>query len=221
MGTRKTSFENKEFYHIYNRGVEKRDIFSNYFDLCRFFQSMEEFNVIEPIGSVYENRFRKNKMKAKTNKNQLGSEASKLVNFIAFCLNPNHFHFILEQVSDKGIEKFMHRIGTGYTKYFNNKEKRTGVLFQGVFQSKHIDSNEYLLHLSAYVNLNNHPKLLGSEASKLSKSSWWEYLGKEDGNFCRKEVILDQFNSIEEYEKFAISSLDDIVCKKKEDFDSD
>ncbi|MFA6273664.1 MAG: transposase [Candidatus Paceibacterota bacterium] len=215
MSFRKINFANGEFYHIYNRGVEKRPIFSDSYDLQRFLQSMEEFNSTEPIGSIFENSFKK-----------LGSEASKLklVNFVAYCLNPNHFHFVLEQVSEKGIEKFMHRLGTGYTKYFNNKQKRTGALFQGVFKSKHVNSNEYLLHLSVYVNLNNDPKLLGSEASKLSKSSWSEYLsennfGKE--NLCKKEIILGQFKTLKEYEEFARSSLDDIIRTKEKEFDFD
>ena len=212
MALRKVSFANGEFYHIYNRGVDKRNIFTDYADLARFFQSMQEFNTLEPIGSIFENSFQKEKV--------LGSEASKLVNFIAYCLNPNHFHFILEQVSEKGIEKFLHRLSTGYTKYFNNRHKRNGSLFQGVFKSKHVDSNEYLLHLSVYVNLNNDPKLLGSFASKLSKSSWSEYVGDSKAkNFCKKDIILEQFKNPKEYKKFALSSLDDILERKSQDFD--
>src|SRR3989344_2403952 len=143
---RKTIFSNGEFYHIYNRGVDKRDIVLSSRDSERFLQGMIGFNTIEPIGSLYENSF-----------NSLGSLASKsgLVNIVAYCLNPNHYHFLVEQLVDRGIEKFMHRLGTGYTKYFNLVSKRTGSLFQGPFKSIHIEDNEYLLHLSAYVNLNN------------------------------------------------------------------
>lgn len=202
---RKVNFAIGEHYHVFNRGVDKRDVFSNQSDLNRFFQSMQEFNSIEPIGSIYENSFNKEKP-------QLGSSTSKLVNFIAYCLNPNHFHFILEQVSEKGIEKFMQRLGTGYSKYFNNKYKRSGSLFQGRFKSVHIDSNEYLLHLSAYVNLND--RQLGSSTSKLSMSSWKEYIGENKDTFCEKDIILGQFESKEEYEKFALSSLEDIKKRK-------
>ena len=213
MSKRKIDFVEGEFYHVYNRGVDKRIIFMDYLDLSRFVQSMEEFNTIDPIGSIYENRFTKNKGK-------LGSKASKLVNIVAYCLNPNHYHFILEQIVDKGIEKFMQRIGTGFTKYFNNRQKRSGSLFQDKFKSKHIDSNDYLLHVSVYVNLNNHPKLLGSKASKLSKSSWLEYINShESKNLCNTEIILGQFKKPKDYEEFALSSLDDIVARKSLDFD--
>ncbi|MSU74740.1 hypothetical protein EXS57_03115 [Candidatus Kaiserbacteria bacterium] len=211
---RKTPFEIGEYYHIYNRGVDKRTIFLDTDDINRFFNSIEEFNVLEPIGSIYENSFTK----------KLGSEASKsesgprLLNFIAYCANPNHFHFILRQEADKGIEKFMQRIGTGYTKYFNFKYKRSGSLFQGVFKSIHIDSNDYLLHLSAYVNLNDRVHQLGSEASKLvrSRSSWGEYMDNESKEICEKEIILEQFKNPNEYKDFALSSLETMIHRKEE-----
>ncbi len=199
---RKTVFAEGEFYHVYNRGTEKRDIFSDRDDIPRFIESMVEFNVLEPIGSLFENSFRR--------KNQLGSRTSKdtdkkLVNIVAYCLNPNHYHFILEPVTEKGIEKFMQRLGTGYTKYFNNKYDRTGALFQGKFKAIHIDSNEYLLHISAYVNLNNRVHRLGGSTSK---SSWIEYSVHQSGNgICEKGAVLSQFRRPEEYIVFAEESL--------------
>lgn len=199
---RKTIFANGEFYHIYNRGTEKRDIFLDENDFTRFKESIVEFNVVEPIGSLFENSFRK--------KNQFGGSTSKdvnekLVNIIAYCLNPNHYHFILQQVAERGIEKFMQRLGTGYTMYFNNKNERSGALFQGKFKAIHIDSNIYLLHVSAYVNLNNLVHQLGGSTSK---SSWDEYTKKsvKDG-ICVKKDVLGQFRKKEEYVSFAKNSI--------------
>jgi len=206
---RKTQFANGEFYHIYNRGVEKRQIFMNIRDLNRFFQSMTEFNTIDPIGSIYEYHFAKKKFERL---GSLASKSEKLVNFICYCLNPNHFHFILEQVSEKGIEKFMHRLSTGYTKYFNQKHKRIGSLFQGTYKAIHINSNEYLLHLSVYVNLNGKIHRLGSLASK---SSWDEYGRKSRFNFCSKDAVLGQFKNSKEYAEFANRSLGGIKERKK------
>ena len=147
---RKTNFVNGEFYHIYNRGVDKRNIFSDERDVKRFMQSLDEFNDIEPIGSIYEN----SSHQALGRPTSKSVKRKKLVNFICYCLNPNHFHFILKQLVDNGISEFMKRLG-GYTKYFNEKEKRSGALFQGSFKSIHVNTNEYLLLLSAYVNLND------------------------------------------------------------------
>jgi hypothetical protein len=107
----------------------------------------------------------------------------------------------LQQVSEKGIEKFMQRLGTGYTKYFNNKEERSGGLFEGKFQAIHIDSNEYLLHVSVYVNLNDRVHGFGIRTSKFSekvpiksRSSFDEYIGKVKDEFCEKG-ILGQFKT--------------------------
>lgn len=220
---RKVPFIAGEFYHIYNRGVDKRDVFSDQDDINRFFQSMKEFNVIEPIGSIYENKFQKSKNKPRSST----PKSNKLVEFVVYCLNPNHYHFLLTPVNDKGVEKFMQKLGTGYTNYFNEKYKRSGSLFQGRFKAVHIDTNEYLLHLSTYVNLNDRVHQLGSSTPKLGKSSWGEYM-KEVGDsvgvessghqgFCNKDIILGQFDSVRKYKKFAEESLEGILERRKED----
>lgn len=207
---RKTPFVENEYYHLYNRGVDKREIFSSQYDIERFFQSMTEFNVIKPIGSIYENSFIKEK------KIELGSSAPKLVEFVCYCLNPNHYHFLVRQIAENGIEKFMHKLGTGYTNYFNKKIKRTGSLFQGHFKSIHIDSNEYLLHLSAYINLNDKVHMLNELGISNSKSSWNEYVSNKntEDNFCNSEIILSQFEGDNKYEKFAMEALENILEKK-------
>ena len=211
MSARKKAFANGEFFHVYNRGVDKRIIFTDEYDIRRFFQSMVEFNTVKPIGSLYENSFL-----------QLGGETpklgEKLVNIIAYCLNPNHFHLILEQLVEGGISEFMKRLGGGYTGYFNKKYTRSGSLFQGVFKDVHIDTNEYLLHVSSYVNLNDRVHQLGGETPKLvrSMSSWGEYTDKRIKGICEKDIILGQFKNIKEYKKFALSSLETIVKRKEE-----
>lgn len=171
---------------------------------------MNEFNSLKPIGSIYENSFRK-----KQPGNSNNAQKEKLVNFICYCINSNHYHFLLEQLAEKGIEKFMQRIGNGYTKYFNGKYKRSGILFQGKYKAIHIDSNEYLLHLSVYINLNDKINPLGHPMSKLSKSSWKEYLQNDKNTFCKKDIILEQFKNSLEYKGFAENSLKDI-CERKE-----
>ena len=202
---RKVAFVENEFYHIYNRGVDKRSIFSDKYELQRFFQSMQAFNTLKPIGSIFEKSF---------NKNKRGSPDSPLVQFVAYCLNPNHFHFILTQLVERGIEKFMHRLGTGYTMYFNEKHKRSGALFQGRFKANHINSNEYLLHASAYVNLNNKVHKYGDRA--LTKSSWKEYIDtRSDFGFCNKDLTLGQFRNRKDYETFAMESLGNMLRRKE------
>jgi len=196
---RKVPFVEDEYYHIYNRGVDKRSIFKDRKDLERFFQSIKEFNSVKPIGSIFENSFNKEKT------------PEKLVEIVCYCLNPNHFHFVLRQLVENGISEFMKRLG-GYTWYFNNRHKRNGALFQGKFKSSHINSNEYLLHVSAYVNLNNRFK---GKSHLLSKSSWDEYVGEENDYICNSDIVLGQFKTPKAYKKFALSSLEGILERKE------
>jgi len=193
-----------EHYHIYNRGVEKRNITMDWKDSERFLQSLELFNTIKPIGSIYNNSFKDNAI--------LRSSTPKLVDIVAYCLNTNHYHLILTPLVENGIEKFMQKLGTGFTNYFNEKYKRSGGLFQGKFKSAHIDSNEYLLHVAAYVNLNDKVHRLRSSTPKsgsLVRSSWLEYLGKikKGKEICNKDITLGQFKNSKEYKKYAMESL--------------
>src|SRR3989344_2961022 len=205
---RKIEFGIDEVYHVFNRGVDKRKIFSNKKDLDRFFESMIAFNSIKPIGSLFEQGFQKEEIK------------KPLVDIISYNLLPNHFHLILREIREGGISEFLKRLTGGYTWYFNHKNKRSGSLFQGPFKAKHIDLNEYLLHCSVYVNLNDKiPLSLGGLAAKsreLVKSSWEEYLGDNKESVCKKDIILEQFKNIAEYKEFALSSLDDIKLNKEE-----
>ena len=146
----------------------------------------------------------------------LGRPTSKLVNIVCYCLNPNHFNFILEQLEDNGISEFMKRLG-GYTKYFNSKNERSGSLFQGKFKAVYLSEGEQLLNTSVYVNLNNEVHSLRCKAPKYS--SWNEYIGdnNEKDGFCKKGVILDQFDNKKEYKKFALDLLVDIKRQREEE----
>ena len=77
-----------------------------------------------------------------------------LVNVIAYCLMPNHFHLLLREKNDGGITKFMGKLSTAYAMYFNSKNERTGTLFEGKFKAKHAGTDEYLKYLLAYIHLN-------------------------------------------------------------------
>jgi REP element-mobilizing transposase RayT len=213
---RKTEFANGEYYHIYNRGVDKREVFLRNGDYKRFIVGMNEFNCSEAIGSLRDNRARENQELSSwsSRSSTPDSVPQSLVQIIAYCLNSNHYHLILRQVSERGVEKFMHKLSTGYTNYFNKKSNRTGALFQGRYKSTHIDSNEYLLHLSVYVNANhvihNYPE------KDWPYSSCLDYAGKRGGKLCEKETILGQFDdNPREYEKFMRNNINYFREKKE------
>jgi putative transposase len=190
-------FEIGQYYHIYNRGSDKRDIILDEEDLKRFFQSLIEFNNVEPIRSIFQQHLKK-----KLNFSSSTTKTKKLlVDIIVYCINKNHFHLVLSPLVENGIEKFMQRIG-GYTRYFNEKYKRSGVLFQGRFKSKIILDDRYLIQLSVYVNFNNLDKDFNLIPG-LSKSSLQEYIKDGINSICNKDIVLNNFKNKEDYFKTA------------------
>lgn len=203
---RKTSLVTGEIYHVYNRGVDKRRIVEDEFDSERFLKSMIAFNTRYPVLSLRNAEL-----------HYSGSTPDDpLVEIIAYCLNPNHFHLILLQVVDGGVSEFMKRLSGGYTWYFNNKYERSGSLFQGRYKSILVDTNEYLLQLSVYVTLNfrAHNYANDSADTYLVRSSWDEYSRKIKRPFCKKEKILGQFRNKKEYVDFAERTLVEIRERK-------
>ena len=180
----------------------------------RFFKGMNMFNNLRTVGSLEREMLvlgRRHGVSTAVSTEILDED--RLVSFIAYCLNPNHFHFLLRQNSDKGIEKFMHKLGMGHSKFINAKYKRNGALFQGSFKATHINSNEYLLHASVYINLNNRVHRYGQES--LTKSSWNEYISPDNNDrFCQKDIITEQFKDKEGYKQFAQSTLEDMLKRK-------
>lgn len=203
---RKTSFVNGEYYHIYNRGVDKRKVFLSKYDYLRFLKSLKEFNCEDPVVSLYI-KDRVVAAKPLQSKPLQSKRNKKLVEIISYCLIPNHYHLILRQLKEGGISEFMKRVGGGYTWYFNYKNKRNGSLFQGTFKDIHVDTNDYLLYLSAYVN--------GNYMLHGIKDGNWKFSGLNDeNNLCNMNVILNDFKSVNEYEKFVREVAGEIAEKR-------
>ena len=216
MTSRKTDLINEEFYHVYNRGVDKQIIFKDKQDFFQFIQMLDHFNQAESLGGI-------EKYKYPINLEQRGS-TSMLVEIVAYCLNKNHYHIILKQVADNGISKFMQKVGTGYTMYFNKKNKRTGSLFGGRFKSKYIEIGEQLDYVGVYVNLNNKvhkQEQRGSTSLLTYVSSWNEYIRKSKLKLCKKDYLLMDFSSIDLYKEYAEETLKDIIQNKRKKKDLD
>lgn len=208
-------FSINEYYHVFNRGIDKRIIFDGAGDYIRFLLAIKELNAKNPIFSLRDKLHAGNQNNQKLSFGISRSLASgELVEIIAYCLNPNHYHFILKQKQEKGIEKFMHKLGTSYTKYYNIKNERSGSLFQGTYKAVHITSNDQLLYLSAYVNMND--VIHGIPAQSIDYSSRSHYLGNEKSICCDSGVIMDQFNNEpEEYKKFC-DGISEYIREKRE-----
>ncbi len=143
MARQNVSIVSGEKYHVFNRGVDKRDIFLDKFDYLRFYNYLIYFNSHTPTKSY---RLAKSNHKP---------DSKKLVNIIAYSLLPNHFHLIIEPITDKGLSEFIKRVTGSYTTYFNEKNDRSGVLFQGRYKKVHVETSEQFEYLFAYVNENH------------------------------------------------------------------
>lgn len=84
----------------------------------------------------------------------LEDRGEPLISIGAYCLMPNHFHLLVHELKDGGISRFMQKLTTGYTMYFNKRYERTGALFQGKFRAAHANNDSYLKYLVSYIHLN-------------------------------------------------------------------
>jgi len=211
---RKITFENGKYYHVYNRGVEKRNIFRDDKDRFRFIHDLYEFNDINPVENNYGvpvSVIQKNQKRRR----------ELLVNILCFCLIPNHYHLILEQLVDNGISIFMQKLG-GYVYSFNLKYKRVGPLFQGKFKAIQIENENGLLHLSRYQHINpleiiepnwkeEGIKDWGKAIQFLESyrwSSYLDYIGKKNfPSVTQRELINTYFGKPEDYQKFVTEFL--------------
>jgi len=176
---RKQSFITDSYFHIYNRGVDKRDIFSNEKDVERFLMCMKLFAFKNPVGSL-QLALRDQHSFVDVRRLQISSGEERLVSIVEYCLNPNHFHFILKQEIDGGISEFMKRLQGGYTRYFNDKNNRSGALFQGKFKSSYAEKENYFEMIFAYVMWNYKVHDIPKNKLKLVRSSEEEY---REGDF--------------------------------------
>lgn len=197
------------YYHVYNRGVNRAPIFLSKTDYSRFVNLLRFYNYCDhPV------RFSKFLLLSVDQRKEIWTRLAKtdvLVDIIAFCLIPNHFHLLLKQNDEKGISKLMANIQNGFARYVNLKYNRVGPLFQGQFKAIKIDSEEQLLHVSRYIHLNPYTSAIVGNVNKLLNyefSSFGEYILSKPFEICNKEIIFNYFHSDENYEKFVLDNAD-------------
>lgn len=203
---KKISIAPGEFYHLYNRGTEKRDIFLTQNDYERFLSLLYLAN----NSSHFET-----KLQGRTLEEAMGVPRERtLVDLCAYVLMPNHFHLLVKERSEgdgKGIGLFMQKLLTGYTMYFNKRNERTGTLFQGKYKASHAADDRYLKYLISYIHLNPikliEPtwKETGIEdriqaekyLEQYQHSSYLDFLGhpRLQGNILSQEVLPEYFET--------------------------
>ena len=174
MARRKIKFIAGEYYHIYNRGCNRDRIFREE-ENYRYLLSITEEKVTSFHAAV-----------------------------IAYCLMPNHYHFLLRQDSDASVGKCIQEIFNRYAKAFNALYNRTGTLFEGPFKAVHVGEETYLTHLCRYIHRNPLDAALVSRIEDWKYSNYLEWIGLRKGSLMDKAFIQDHFGDAREYKRFVM-----------------
>lgn len=209
------------YYHIYNRGVNKRKIFKDKQDYSVFLSYLKEYllpcdheKLLKTVTDV----------SSTAKEKELAKKQLQLNNFcdrvflIAYCLMPNHFHFLIKQKDAQGMELLMRSLMTRYTMYFNKRHGRVGTLFQSSYKAVLIESDAQLWHVSRYIHLNPvSGRILKGESLfdqiTSQPSSYPVYLGKIKQDWVKTEIILSNFS------KSGFSSYRNFVELRDNDFE--
>lgn len=208
-----------KYYHVFGRGNNKQNIFKNKRDYIRFlfliiyFQSPETFKNIDRQVSYFSKNYIFN-----LQENEIDNIIkNRYIELTGFALMPNHFHIILRQTKDNGISKYMQRLLTSYSKYFNTKYDQSGHLFQGPYRAVDITDDNQLAYLSAYQHRN--PSELQEWKGRELEYPWSSYKDyvKENrwGNLLKNKIITDRFEDKKDYNEFVLN------CGAKDVFDDE
>ena len=186
MATPPRYIEDGVYYHVYNRGNRKQQIFLQDRDYERFLEKVLEYKKKYPV------------------------------KIVAYCLMPNHFHFLIQQLSPNALSRFLSNLCNSHSRYFNVKYKTVGSLYQGRFKAKKVDKDEYLVHLSRYIHLNPVDlfSYLGKGVSDQLQLYRWSslplYLFGSSNELVNPKEILNYFSSrdpLKDYKDFIISNI--------------
>ena len=174
MPKRRTVFAKGKYYHIYNRGANRQRIFRNPDNYLFLLRKLKKYFIRDRI------------------------------TIIAYCLMPNHYHFLLRQDDDISIADFIQAIFNSYTKAFNKMHNRTGTLFEDRFQSKLVDKEAYLIHLCRYIHRNpiDAETPLVQALEDWPYSNYLEWIGRRNGSLVCHEFIQSYFPNREDYIHF-------------------
>jgi putative transposase len=207
VSIRKIVFANNYYYHIFNRGIDKRITFNNSREYQRALELLYFYQFADiPLRFSHYVRLPDDKQKECQ---QRMIESGKIVEIIAYSLMTNHFHLLLKQKQDNGISIYTANFINAYTKYFNIKHERAGALFQGVFQATYIEDDEQLIHLTRYIHLNPVVSSLikENELSQYHWSSYTGYVSNKGDSLVSSESISEIIKQIGDYEKFTLEQI--------------
>lgn len=209
MPYRKVPLVIDEIYHVYNRSIAREPIFLhnkhyqrglNLVNFYRFDKPALRFSHYNRLPGSQKNEFLES-LKA----------SKKRIKILAYCLMPNHVHFLFKQLIENGIASFMSNFQESYAKYFNIREGRSGALFQSMFKAVRVETDEQLIHVTRYINLNPLTSYVIKNIGELENYPWCsfaEYMGKQDFGIVDKEEVLGYFPSIKHLREFTADQIE-------------
>jgi putative transposase len=186
-------FEEQGYYHIFDRGIETKKVFLDNQDYQIFLYYLKVY-LQDPKALLIKYPQLPLRLQAKNLTSQ--------ISLIAYCLMPNHFHLLLQQLTKDGVSKFMKQLLNAYTFYFNKKYGRTGAIFEGRYKAARIQSDELLLHITRYIHLNPTVAKLIDNPKDYKWSSHKNYLLNSKDELVHTKTVLSFFRTINEYQKF-------------------
>lgn len=208
MPGRATPLVTNQIYHVFNRGIDKRPTFVTKRQYNRALQTINFYRF--PAGVVKLSKYLEYNSRRQSAALSLLQNPGSIVEILAFCLMPNHYHLLLRQTKDRGISKFIGNFQNSYTKYFNRSNQKDGAIFLNQFKAVRVEDDEQLIHVSRYIHLNPFTSYLVTSPGKLEGYPWSslaEYTENQDG-FTEKSLILDLFKDKTTYRDFVLNQAD-------------
>ena len=176
------------YYHVYNRGCNREPIF-----LCddNYIYLLRQIQKYLPGASV---------------------------SIIAYCLMPNHYHFLLRSEIDGAVWHFIQRLFNSYTQAYNRRYVRSGTLFEGRAKSIEVDDERYAIHLCRYIHLNPVVAGLVEGPEDWPYSNYREWVGCRAGRLVDREFIKVYYSHPADYEAFISASIDDAIATRLADY---
>lgn len=209
MPGRVTPIVTGEIYHVFNRGIDHRLTFTGSREFARAMEVITYYLFSSPPMRLSKFLKLSNDERSKIMTAMI-TKTKRLIDILSFCLMPNHFHFLLKQIVNNGIPRFVSNFENSYTRYFNTKHERTGPLFLDQFKAVRIETDEQLLHISRYIHLNPYTSYVVKDFESLNRYPWSsfpEYL-EEKTDICEKKAILGFFKNSRAYERFVFDQTD-------------
>jgi putative transposase len=166
------------YYHVYNRGCNRQPIFANAGNYLFLLRRVKSYPADDPLS------------------------------VIAYCLMPNHYHFLLRPEQDEALSPFIQRLFNSYTRAFNRQQGRSGTLFEGRAQSTLVDTEQYVIQLCRYIHLNPVKAGLVSHPGDWPYSNYLEWVERRDGALVDRQFVRQCFATAADYEAFVMSEIE-------------